>query len=381
MENEEMENLLQLCLRACETVAPLINKIYQYNKSSVGSSVAVKKADSSAFTIADGLVQFFLKESFLGVTKKEGDQVLFNEIIGEENVDVLLDSSPFSIDGIEVPKQFEEEIKRVQNEISRISIPYEKEKLENYKVFIDPIDGTQEFVNGLGDQCTTLIGFSNAKTLKSEAGIIYSPMTGIYALGTINGHYETNVAPLKMENDAEEKKSVFLTTNGSISPFLETLISDLNCIRVKQGGCGNKVLRLIAYSLGEVDAMYIQDRGVSRWDSCAPEAVLTAFDGVFYTLSSVFSSDSAGGYKYDTNKKTFVDSISTKPVFSKYNIKSIEELDKLNGKPITKTCIDKVKPYSNLEGLCAIKTKDKQDTERIIAIVTLLSTMTRPNFC
>lgn len=47
-----------------------------------------------------------------------------------------------------------------------------------------------------------------------------------------------------------------LTSNGSISPFLEAVMSELDLPRIPTGGAGNKVLMLLE---GRAEA-YIQDR-------------------------------------------------------------------------------------------------------------------------
>ena len=78
-----------------------------------------------------------------------------------------------------------------------------------------------------------------------------------------------------------------LTTNSPISPFVGSLVEDLGAVRVRSGGAGNKMMMLLERSIyggcddgdGGGPMLYIQDRGVSRWDTCAAEGVLEAHGG------------------------------------------------------------------------------------------------------
>ena len=82
----------------------------------------------------------------------------------------------------------------------------------------------------------------------------------------------------KQQPPRGEGRGAFLTTNGRISPFLVACVDELHYHRVPTGGAGNKVLRLLeADEAAEADtrrppSVYIQDRGVSRWDTCAAQA-------------------------------------------------------------------------------------------------------------
>ena len=57
---------------------------------------------------------------------------------------------------------------------------------------------------------------------------------------------------------------------------------------------GNKFLMLLEGR----GACYIQDRGVSRWDTCAGEAILRAHGGIFFKLSSIATSGTFENYLY-----------------------------------------------------------------------------------
>ena len=54
-------------------------------------------------------------------------------------------------------------------------------------------------------------------------------------------------------------------------------------------GAGNKMLMLLEGK----GAAYIQDRGVSRWDTCACEAVIDAHGGLLCKLPAIVSASEA----------------------------------------------------------------------------------------
>ncbi len=87
-------------------------------------------------------------------------------------------------------------------------------------------------------------------------------------------------AKCNLQSQKSQGKPGFLTSNSNISPFLSALIDDLGCVRVPSGGVGNKALLLLE-GVGE---FYIQDRGVKRWDTAGPQAVLEAFGGILTNL-------------------------------------------------------------------------------------------------
>ena len=112
-------------------------------------------------------------------------------------------------------------------------------------VFIDPIDGTKEFTTQLGEQCTICIGFSNLFG-KPVAGLVYRPITGTWAAGAPSESYVDSQLDIPGELvGTGSYKPGLLTSNGGISPFISTLIAELEYPRVPSGGAGNKALMLL----------------------------------------------------------------------------------------------------------------------------------------
>jgi 3'-phosphoadenosine 5'-phosphosulfate (PAPS) 3'-phosphatase len=144
---------------------------------------------------------------------------------------------------------------------------------------------------GLGEQCTICVGFSD-NIGKPIAGVVYRPIPvpNTWAMGAASENfYESQ---LDMTNTPNNRG--FLTSNGGISKFIAQLINELQFERVTSGGAGNKVLMLLEGK----GACYIQDRGVSRWDTCATQAVLEAEGGTLSKLSDIIKEKKLSSYTY-----------------------------------------------------------------------------------
>jgi len=431
-KNGSLQKLCTVSLRACQELTPLIQAIYEELLSSLSSpsdkthgetetttnnSVKKLKQDNSAFTIADGLVQRLLVEELFFRGK------LFRDIVGEEEEDHTLDSDEnygnernyYQIQGLNVPDHLHPLIDKTRHRIRSLAEEHllssdeTTEKPEgndrirsnqhpniSYKqltIFIDPIDGTREFSTGKGDQCSICIGFANASG-KAIAGVVYRPLSEggpTWVAGAeCEGYKECSLGPsadakgIRNGNSSGDGDSYgLLTTNGSISPFVEGLLEELDVPRVKSGGAGNKMMMLLQSSIqrdqqmaktmaaekkshdcsnGMGGKLYIQDRGVSRWDTCAAEACLEAFGGRLLKLSTFLE---FAGYEPETKpgrdcytylaSKTNLDFSPGMAMLTKYNSAVnkgavIEMPSQLGEKVID---VEQVKPYSNLCGLLA----------------------------
>ena len=102
--------------------------------------------------------------------------------------------------------------------------------------------------------------------------------------------------------------------------------------------------------------IYIQDRGLSRWDTCAAQAILEAQGGVLCKLDKFIEDGVISSYQYSVSE------INTDPnplaCFSSNNL--------LCGS-IGVQC-DLVKPYSNLCGLLAIPCRIYMNEESMVQL-------------
>jgi 3'(2'), 5'-bisphosphate nucleotidase len=355
-----LEALCMVTLKACMEVTPAIEALYDSINNNDGNTKT--KADDSVFTIADGLVQYILTE-VLSLNQVVG------EIVGEEDCIVNLTSKPYTVDDFVIPIEFEtivedtiSKIINMQQEwFSSLSFSEQKQQNNYYQsltAFIDPIDGTREFSTQKGEQCTVCVGFADTRTGRPVAGVVYRPLSkpqSTWAVGAKDENYVSSSLQQKVDNNDNLNGSL-LTTNGRISPFLESIMDELQYERVCSGGAGNKMLMLLE---GKGTA-YIQDRGVSRWDTCAAQAVLEANGGILYKLDQFMSmsnnndiieddDDALLSYTYRKTNEN-LDFVPDSALLTKYNA-----ADGKGGIEQRLAVIaSEVKPYSNLCGLMAL---------------------------
>lgn len=172
-------------------------------------------------------------------------------------------------------------------------------KDEDITIWVDPLDGTTEFVKGFLEHVTVLIGISiNGR---SVAGVIHQPFYG-HASGVknITGRTMWGIVGLGcfgVEPKALSDEKLILTTTASHGNLnIEDSIAALKPDEVlKVGGAGHKVLLVIE---GRAHSYVFTSNGCKRWDTCAPEAVLHACGG---QLTDSFGNNIDYRYRADGN--------------------------------------------------------------------------------
>ena len=341
-----LETLCKATLEACEALTPTILSLYESINSSDSKKGAKTKADNSAFTVADGLVQHLLIEELL-------DGVVGN-IVGEEECTVNLETEPYTVDDLEIPAEMIELIEEAKSQVANAkkrhlgSRAAQGDTYQTLTAFLDPIDGTREFSTGKGEQCSICVGFSDASGMP-VAGVVFRPLSKTHptwaAGATAEGYTDSR---LNLASEEERGRAGLLTSNGSISPFIEELMKELDYPRTPSGGAGNKMLMLLE---GHGQA-YIQDRGVSRWDTAAAQAVIEAHGGILCKLSTMLNDEGKEeSYTYVKSDRN-VDFVVGEANLTKYN--AAAGAGKVSEARRTAMDAAEVKPYANLCGLFAI---------------------------
>nr|CAB3226109.1 3'(2'),5'-bisphosphate nucleotidase 1-like [Phallusia mammillata] len=167
-------------------------------------------------------------------------------------------------------------------EVMKMECPanYSTVNEENIVVWVDPLDGTAEFTEGLLDHVTILIGL--AVNGKAVGGVVNQPfynyqsgsqsqlgrsIWGLMGLGAFGW------------NRAEPPtgRRILITTRSHSNKLVNLCLESMSPTAVeRQGGAGNKVIRVIE---GEADAYVFASPGCKKWDTCAPEAILCAIGG------------------------------------------------------------------------------------------------------
>lgn len=139
-----------------------------------------------------------------------------------------------------------------------------------------------------------------------------------------------------------------MTRTNSNDILFARLMEEMGFQRVPSGGAGNKMLMLLEGKGG----CYIQDRGVSRWDTCGAQAVIEAHGGRLCKLSSFIAKEGAlENYTY-LKSATNLDFVPGLASLTPYNTTDKSLVKK--GEVCIADSVDKVKAYSNLCGLFAL---------------------------
>uniref|UniRef100_A0A803SY89 3'(2'),5'-bisphosphate nucleotidase 1 n=1 Tax=Anolis carolinensis TaxID=28377 RepID=A0A803SY89_ANOCA len=151
---------------------------------------------------------------------------------------------------------------------------------EELVVWVDPLDGTKEYTEGLLDHVTVLIGI--AYEGKAIAGVINQPYYNYEAgadtvLGrTIWGVLGLGAFGFELK-EVPAGKHIIITTRSHSSKLVNDCISAMNPDSVvRVGGAGNKIIQLVE---GKASAYVFASPGCKKWDTCAPEAILHAVGG------------------------------------------------------------------------------------------------------
>lgn len=229
-------------------------------------------------TKADRSVQ----ECILGSLRKNFPGIV---AIGEEDEKEM--SSDFPADWI---------VTELDKEALTLAVPEPaaSAKMSDICVWVDPLDGTKEYTEGLLDHVTILIGIAVGD--RAVAGVINQPYFNYQAkdkanLGrTLYGAVGSGVRGIERTLPPKDQRIVTTTRShgtGLINDSAEAC-KPTEVIRV--GGAGHKVMLLIE---GKAHAYVFPSPGCKRWDTCAPEAILHAMGGKLTDIK---------GRLYDYNK-------------------------------------------------------------------------------
>jgi 3'(2'), 5'-bisphosphate nucleotidase len=236
--------------------------------------------------------------SYLTVADKRAQQVILDAVLAEWPELCIVAEEDEQDEGWCVPEEYRNALDKTLFEGEK-AFPVPKElqdlPLSDVCLFIDPVDGTREFVQGRLLSVCNLIGVSVRG--RSVAGVIGLPFhdeqctrdaspqaappssasgVTLYALGETIGGLGTII-----ENEAAEGRSGEGGQQQRWKTATSAKVKDPSLIMAQHivdscttaplhlvaGGCGNKIVRLLT---GEADvAMF--NLGTSVWDTCATE--------------------------------------------------------------------------------------------------------------
>ena len=164
--------------------------------------------------------------------------------------------------------------------------------------FVDPLDGTREFVDRNG-MFAVHIGLSIEGA--PVAGVVLAPMQGALWSGAIGSPCVLEMGAqrreLKMQPVNSTKDLRLLVSRSHKSKKTAAIRDALGITQVREQGSVGLKCSLLA--MGEADLYLHPSDRTSRWDSCAPQAVIEASGGMLVDFA---------GNKYGYDGKEIVNS-------------------------------------------------------------------------
>lgn len=150
--------------------------------------------------------------------------------------------------------------------------------------FIDPIDGTEDFIAGSPDYCVQ-IGLCIDGV--PAVGVLHQPATGMTWRGLVaEGLCEVTDARGQSHRRRVDVRGLPQRPRIAISvshpsEVVDYIVEELGGVPVPKGSVGLKVGLIVD---GEADAYLTASRRIKVWDTCGPAAVLLAAGGLVTSL-------------------------------------------------------------------------------------------------
>lgn len=180
---------------------------------------------------------------------------------------------------------------------------YKDINVKDLCVFIDPLDGTKEFLNGNLQAVLILIGISYKG--QAIAGVMNRTYGDIYCgiVGTGGFIFHENIF-IEIQTKIYEDRKIITTTKSRRGGLLNSVVKQLkptDVIRVSAAG------HKAALVLDQIaDVYFFPVKGTKVWDTCAPNAIFNSL-GWFFT-------DKNGeqiNYSYKSRKKNMDGFVAT----------------------------------------------------------------------
>lgn len=275
-----------------------------------GNPAVVLRLVASAYNVAEragSIVRKVLHSGELGIVEKTGANDLQTQAdrLAQQSICASLSRRFPKLTIIGEEELPSEEVKEelIENgqseEILQKTCPpeYSELKEEELVVWVDPLDGTKEYTEGLLDNVTVLIGIAHKG--RAIAGVINQPFYN-YQLGagavlgrTIWGMPGLGAFGFQLQEVPDGRRIITTTrshSNKVVTDCVDAMDPD-EVVRV--GGAGNKIIQLVE---GKASAYVFASPGCKKWDTCAPEAILHAVGGKLTDMHG-------NPYRYDANVK------------------------------------------------------------------------------
>ncbi|MFO0662465.1 MAG: 3'(2'),5'-bisphosphate nucleotidase CysQ [Polyangiaceae bacterium] len=147
--------------------------------------------------------------------------------------------------------------------------------------FVDPLDGTRDFVARTGE-FAVMIGLAEAG--KAVAGVVVEPVTGNVYFGAVGEgarcvSSDGVARPIAVSTTTSLAEATVTVSRSHRSERVDVDLARLGAKALRHYGSAG--LKSIRVAEGVFDAYVHTTTSGYRWDSCAPEAIVHAAGGVY----------------------------------------------------------------------------------------------------
>jgi len=276
--NIDLKELISYSILAAERGGYAVERIYNERKLFIQSKGKTAEGAEEVLTQADVISHLLIYETLQrlpGIREK---------IVSEESAARLLsnDLEQYKLNNYDVWLSNQRAVK----DIPSISVP-----LSSVTIWVDPLDATQEFTEGLREYVSVMICI--AVDGKPKFGIIHRPFLrdtvwGLIGYGTHPKLRRANTASQASGPTAENASSNVVVVSRSHSGAVRQLLEKAGSFGPRSkfviepaGGSGYKTLRV----LNGTAFAYVHSTAIKKWDLCAADAVIRAAGGRITTLN------------------------------------------------------------------------------------------------
>lgn len=275
MQTAQLGHLLTVIDALCQRASTVVRDVYEDGSLAIRTKDDAKDVQTRADRRSERVIVGGLQRHFPGV-----------RVVGEEGElgDVLTERADNS-----APQQYDASADWPD------ALP-----LNRVTVWVDPLDGTQELIDGFVHRVTILVGI--ALDDDPIAGVIAQPFVRAAAderrsrtvVGWVGsntpveervfGLYD-NVSPTATCADPSERLTI-VTSRSHGQAAIDAVQDELRALEadgrrvewLRAGGCGAKTLEVLE---GRAHLYLFPTPGTKKWDSCACDAITKAVGGCF----------------------------------------------------------------------------------------------------
>eukprot|EP01016_Furgasonia_blochmanni_P049329 TRINITY_DN7477_c0_g1_i1.p1 TRINITY_DN7477_c0_g1~~TRINITY_DN7477_c0_g1_i1.p1 ORF type:complete len:333 (-),score=44.12 TRINITY_DN7477_c0_g1_i1:282-1280(-) len=308
----KVKDFITVCSQLSYFSGQIINEVYE--SKDLGEKL---KGKDDPYTIADLKVQKMIVQGIRHYWPTV-------QLVGEESEDY---PGPIDLDSDALLDEKFLELEAVLDQ-ENVTKYHDTFNVEDLTIFIDPLDGTLDFVRGGLDCVTTLIGVANKG--KPLIGLvakhyvmnelnkpkfqprIYFGYVGVKEVLTLDTNEDGKIPRMigKLPNMANTSKIDNFSVVTSLNHFSEKLGQILKTVpptdTKRVGGAGNKFVHILE---NKADCYIYEGKGMKRWDTLPIETLIRCAGGY---ISDVLGADYEYSFRADNDYMNYQGILCTK---------------------------------------------------------------------